>query len=146
MKMPEKLEEVMFAPCGMNCAVCYRYVVTRKSTTSCKGCLKGDESKPAHSSKCNIKICIHTKGFVYCYECDDFPCKQINTLDTTYKKRYGISLIENSKIAKERGITAFLELDRQRWTCIDCGGAFSLQDGVCSECQLTSNKGFVKHE
>jgi len=109
MKMPEKIEKVMLAPCGMNCAVCYRYVVTRKSTTSCKGCLKGD----------------------------DFPCKQINTLDTTYKKRYGISLIENNKIAKERGVIAFLELDRQRWTCIDCGGAFSLQDGVCSECQKT---------
>ena len=25
MKMPEKIEAIMFAPCGMNCLVCYKH-------------------------------------------------------------------------------------------------------------------------
>jgi hypothetical protein len=43
-------------------------------------------------------------------------------------------LIQNSIIAGEKGIDAFLWSDCKGWTCADCGGAFSLHDGICSEC------------
>lgn len=53
---------------------------------------------------------------------------------------YRSSLVENGKTAKEKGISAFLEQDRQKWTCLKCGGAFSLHDGVCSECGNNGHK------
>ena len=31
MKMPEKIKEVMFAPCGMNCLVCYKHCDAKKA-------------------------------------------------------------------------------------------------------------------
>lgn len=138
--MPEKIEDIMLAPCGMNCAVCYKHVGVRKSVKPCEGCLKSDEGKPEHCRTCKIKNCAQEKGFVRCYECDDFPCKLIKNLEKSYIKRYNTSLIENSQTAKEKGVSVFLKLDCQKWTCTDCGDAFSLHDGICSECQGQSRK------
>ncbi len=36
-------------------------------------------------------------------------------------------------------VAVFLDQDRLRWTCAKCGGAFSLHDGVCSECDNKDN-------
>jgi len=134
MKMPNIIEDIMLAPCGMNCAVCYKHVGVRKYGKSCEGCLKGDIGKPEHCRKCNIKSCVQGKSLVRCYECSDFPCKLIRNLEKSYNKRYNVSLVENSKTALERGVTSFLEQDRRMWLCIKCGGAFSLHDALCSEC------------
>ena len=137
MKMPAKIEDSMLAPCGMNCAVCYRHVGVFKRTKPCEGCLKGDLGKPEHCRSCNIKTCAQEKGYVRCLECADFPCKLIKNLEKSYNKRYNASLVENSRTAQKEGMAAFLEQDRVKWTCAKCGGAFSLHDGACSECGNT---------
>lgn len=141
MKMPTHIEDIMLAPCGMNCTVCYKHVSIRKYGKPCEGCLKGDLGKPEHCRKCNTKSCAQEKGYVHCFECADFPCKLIKNLDKSYVKRYNTSLVGNSRAAKEKGVSAFLENDRQKWTCTKCGGAFSLHDGVCSECGSTEQNG-----
>ena len=46
MKMPDKIEDIMLAPCGMNCTVCYKHIGIRKRVEPCVGCLKDDLSKP----------------------------------------------------------------------------------------------------
>lgn len=134
MKMPNSIDPIMLAPCGMNCTVCYKHVGIRKKAQPCQGCLKSDLGKPEHCRKCNIKTCTQRKGYIHCFECTDFPCKLIKNLEKSYNKRYNASLIENSKIAKEKGILEFLEHDCKKWTCDKCGGAFSLHDVICSEC------------
>ena len=45
----------MFAPCGMNCLVCYKHCYHKKP---CAGCLNSDMGKPEHCRKCKIKDCI----------------------------------------------------------------------------------------
>lgn len=137
LKMPDTIEDCMLAPCGMNCAVCYKHVSVQRRGTPCEGCLKGDAGKPAHCSNCKIKGCAQEKGHTYCFACADFPCKLIINLDKSYRTRYAASLVENSRAAQEKGVSAFLEQDRQKWTCPQCGGAFSLHDGACSECGNT---------
>ena len=53
MKMPtEKMDTAMFAPCGMNCLVCYKHCYHKKP---CAGCLNSDMGKPEHCRKCKIK-------------------------------------------------------------------------------------------
>lgn len=71
MKMPtEKIDTAMFAPCGMNCLVCYKHCYHKKP---CAGCLNSDIGKPEHCRKCKIKDCIKGKGLSYCFECEVLP-------------------------------------------------------------------------
>ncbi|MDL2218016.1 DUF3795 domain-containing protein [Christensenellaceae bacterium OttesenSCG-928-M15] len=134
MKMPPVIEAVMLAPCGMNCTVCYKHVQIKKRGQHCQGCLLGDEGKPEHCRSCKIKTCAKEKGVEHCFSCADFPCKLIKSLEKSYTKRYGTSLIANSNSAKDMGVSAFLSMDRGKWLCSACGGVYSLHDGVCSEC------------
>ena len=101
MKMQEKIEPVMFAPCGMNCLVCYKHCYHKKP---CAGCLKSDQGKPEHCRKCRIKDCVAQRQITYCFECPEYPCKQIKRLEKSYNTRYHTSLMENSKMVKEQGI------------------------------------------
>lgn len=95
MKMPtEKIDTAMFAPCGMNCLVCYKHCYHKKP---CAGCLNSDIGKPEHCRKCKIKDCIKGKGLSYCFECTDYPCKLIKNLEKSYNKRYQTSLMTNSE-------------------------------------------------
>ena len=131
MKMPEAIGSQLFAPCGMNCMVCFAHCSTKKA---CGGCLGTDESKPGHCRTCLRKNYAAERELSYCYECSDFPCRRIRDLDRSYRKRYGVSLIEQSLFVKENGIELFLENERKRYTCAACGGVISLHDHRCSEC------------
>lgn len=132
MKMPEKIEPGMFAPCGMICLACYRHCYHKKP---CAGCLNSDFGKPEHCRKCKIKDCAKEQKLTYCFECSSFPCKQIKALEKSYLTRYHTSLAENSNIVREQGIVEFLKEQREKYTCPECGGIISIHDGECSECQ-----------
>lgn len=133
MKMPEeKIDTVLFAPCGMNCLVCYRHCYHKKP---CGGCRNSDKGKLEHCRKCRIKDCIRDKGLAYCYECPEHPCRLIRSLEKSYKKRYQTSLVENSEFVSRYGLEKFMERQREKYTCPKCGGVISVHDGECSECQ-----------
>lgn len=130
--MPEeKLNEMMFAPCGMNCLVCYKHCYHKKP---CAGCLQSDDGKPEHCRKCKIKECMKDKALQYCFECSEYPCKRLEYLEKSYQTRYGASLQENSLFVKENGLAEFMEQEKQKYTCPECGGIISLHDLECSEC------------
>jgi len=132
MKMPEQgIPSAMLAPCGMNCMVCYKHCAHKKA---CAGCLQGDAGKPEHCRKCPIKNCVQEKGLSYCFQCDQMPCRRLKSLDKSYRTRYGTSLVENSVFVRQHGLNAFLRRQAEAFTCVFCGGVFSLHDGKCSEC------------
>lgn len=138
MKMTtETIPLQMFAPCGMNCMVCYKHCYTKKP---CEGCLCGDNGKPEHCRKCKIRDCVQEKGIAYCFECGEYPCKQIKNLEKSYRTRYEASLMENSVFVKENGLEAFMEQQKKTYTCPECGGIISLHDRECSECQYQVNR------
>lgn len=132
--MPPKIANTMFAPCGMNCMVCYKQCMPKKHGKPCAGCLVSDLGKPEHCRKCKIKDCVKDKGLTYCYECPDFPCKLIKNLEKSYKLRYKTSLVQNSLFVKEQGLDAFTEEQKKQYTCSHCAGIISLHDRECSEC------------
>lgn len=132
MKMPtEPIAGKMLAPCGMNCAVCYRHLLKKKPCGGCRACETG---KPERCRRCKIKDCAGEKGLDACFFCIEYPCKQIKSLDRSYRGRYRASLIENGLFVKENGLAAFMEQQKQKYTCLLCGGVISLHDAVCSEC------------
>lgn len=135
MKMNKEIEEIMFAPCGMNCMVCYKHCFTKKSKKPCLGCLASDETgKPEHCRKCKIKDCVHEKDVTYCFNCNQFPCKLIKNLEKSYKQRYNASLIANSLFVKNHGLITFMSNQREVYTCSMCGGIYSIHDRICTEC------------
>jgi hypothetical protein len=131
MKMPDTVEDYLFAPCGMNCLVCYVHL---KKIKPCGGCLGADANKPDRCKACAIKLCALARGYTHCHECPEFPCARINNLEKSYRKRYATSLVGNSLSVRDIGMVVFQKLERIRWSCKKCGGVISLHDGVCSEC------------
>ena len=113
MKMPkENIDTSMFAPCGMNCKVCYKHCYRRKP---CAGCLNRDNGKPEHCRKCKIKNCIKEKALSYCFDCFEYPCKLIKNLEKSYNKRYQASLIENGCFVREHGLDCFMEQQKEKY-------------------------------
>ncbi|WP_285946046.1 DUF3795 domain-containing protein [Thomasclavelia cocleata] len=102
----------MFAPCGMNCKVCYKHCYHKKF---CAGCLNGDKGKPEHCRKCKIKDCIKGKSLSYCFECTEYPCKLIKNLEKSYNKQYQASLIENSRFVQGHGLEHFSVQKKWYW-------------------------------
>ena len=132
MKMPEgPIDGRLFAPCGMNCLVCYKHCAHKKP---CAGCLWGDAGKPGHCRRCKIKECARGRGLTHCHACPEHPCKQIKALDKSYRTRYGASLVENSRRVRALGVAAFMAQQREQFACPQCSGVLSLHDGACSEC------------
>lgn len=132
MKMPQKMDISMFAPFGMNCMVCYKHCYHKKP---CAGCLNSSKGKPEHCRKCKIKDCIKDKGVTYCFACFDYPCELITDLEKSYNKRYQASLIKNSEYVRQHGLEAFMEQQKETYTCPECEGILSIHDRECSECQ-----------
>lgn len=132
MKMPDKLAPHLVAPCGVNCAACYKYLERKKP---CPGCLMpGPGQKPAHCRRCHIKDCAQKRAVTHCAWCEEFPCKMVKSLEKTYRTRYAVSLIQNGALMKEDGLKKFLERERETWICPICGGVVSQHDKACSEC------------
>lgn len=130
MRMPDVLDKVLLAPCGMNCLVCWRHCSSKRP---CSGCRSFRGAGRGLCRKCARRDCCEGRGLRWCFECNDFPCRLLHNLERTYLQRYGVSLVQNGCKAREVGVTAFMEKERCRWAC-SCGGIVSLHEGVCSEC------------
>ena len=68
-----------FSVCGLNCGLCPRYYTV--GTSRCPGCV-GEGFSDVHPS-CGILSCCQRKGYEYCFECSEFPCKKYNNADKT---------------------------------------------------------------
>ena len=79
MKMPEKIDTIMFAPCGMNCKLCIKHL---SENNPCPGCLIDSPNKTKKALKCKIKKCLETKRVKYCGRCSEFPCNKIMLEDS----------------------------------------------------------------
>jgi hypothetical protein len=123
----------LIAPCGMNCGVCMAYL---REKNKCPGCRGTDTDKPVTRIRCKIKTCsVFQKGSArFCYECGKFPCDVLNHLDTRYRTKYNMSMIENLVNIKKFGIRKFLKSEERRWTCSRCKGTICVHKGYCIDC------------
>ena len=123
----------MIAPCGMNCGLCMAY---RRVRNPCPGCRGTDSCKPKTRVVCRIKTCekLVKGGFAYCSGCDTFPCAKLLHLDERYRKRYGMSMVENLGHIRASGIRRFLRRERERWACPRCGALLCVHKPRCDSC------------
>ena len=133
----EKFAVELIAPCGMNCAICRAYLAQtheiprqRGKVTYCAGCLPRQKN-------CYIKRgCknLSKHQIQYCYQCEAMPCKNLARLDKRYRERYGMSMIENQKMLKAKGIDEFLKSQAKKYTCPSCGDVVCVHDSKCYSC------------
>jgi len=127
----------LIAPCGMNCSVCMAYL---RDKNKCSGCRGITIDKPVTRLECKIKKCefFQKTKSRFCFQCKKFPCDRLKHLDKRYRAKYGMSMIENLENIRKYGIRKFLENEKVRWTCSECGGAICVHKGYCYSCGKTN--------
>ena len=123
----------LIAPCGMNCSICMAYL---RGKNTCAGCRGVNTYKPVTRVRCKIKNCriFRSDKAKYCFECGNFPCEVLNHLDTRYRTKYHMSMIENLEQIKNYGIRKFIKDEVKRWTCTKCNGTICVHKGYCMKC------------
>jgi len=123
----------LIAPCGMNCYICKFYY---REKNKCPGCRGDDKNKSKGCRDCIIINCdeIKKNNSEFCFECSNIPCKRLTNLDTRYRTKYHMSMLENLDFIKENGIKPFLEKEKQKWKCPKCEGIITCHGGMCLNC------------
>lgn len=127
----------LVAPCGMNCNVCSNFLaysrnLPKKVGPHCIGCRPGNKKCAYLKGHCH-KLSIHEIDF--CYQCEDFPCDRLKTIDKRYRKNYNASLIENLCAIMKIGIGRFLDEQEGKYKCPKCSGIISIHNGKCYDCE-----------
>jgi hypothetical protein len=133
------MEEILIAPCGMNCGICSAYLADKYDLKKqginkgyCSGCRPRAKNCAFMKKSCELL----GKGKVqFCFECIDFPCAHLERLDKRYSTKYHMSMIDNLNYIKEHGMKKFLKQQNDKWQCPDCGAVICCHDGICYNCQ-----------
>ena len=132
----EDFSEELIAHCGMNCRICLAYFgytsTGKKRKMICIGCKQTDKSCGHLKKYCKIL----TKNEVeYCYQCNDFSCNQLQKLDSKYRERYDMSMIENLEYIRDNGMDNFLGKQEKKYQCPECGGVICVHNRKCYSCE-----------
>ncbi|MGD0450087.1 MAG: DUF3795 domain-containing protein [Candidatus Bathyarchaeia archaeon] len=132
-----KFTSELVSPCGMNCALCRAYIAytrgiprVRGKVNYCAGCLP--RAKNCYIKRGCKKLSKHQ--LQSCSGCDTMPCEKLAHLDKRYRERYGMSMIENLKLIKAKGMAEFLKSQAEKYTCPDCGDVVCVHDSKCLAC------------
>jgi hypothetical protein len=133
-------KEDLIAPCGMNCGLCVSYLAMKNDLNRqgfhkkyCPGCIPRGEYCLFMKDQCNLV----GKGLVrFCFECGNFPCRRLKSLDKRYRTKYHMSMIDNLKAIQEGGMDKFLNTQKVKWTCPNCGGSICCHNGLCLHCEV----------
>jgi hypothetical protein len=127
----------LIAPCGMNCRLCLGYIREKNTCPGCRIINNQDNQKSKYRNTCRIKNCeLIAKGKIkHCSDsCDKFPCDRLKQLDKRYKKKYGMSMIDNLKMIDAFGIRRFIQNEKEKWICPKCGELICVHRPVCLYC------------
>jgi Protein of unknown function (DUF3795) len=132
-----KFTSELLAPCGMNCAICKAYMAythevprVRGKVTYCAGCLP--RAKNCYIKRGCKKLSKHE--LQSCSECATMPCEKLEHLDKRYRERYGMSMVENLKELRMKGLDEFLKSQAEKYRCPDCGDVICVHDSKCYSC------------
>jgi len=134
--LTKKFDAQLIAQCGINCETCVGFLgytmSGKKRKHACVGCRNRASLCAFIKKKC--KRLANKEPIEFCFECSDFPCELMKRIEKTYTQRYGLSLIGSLNYIKEKGMDAFLEDEKERWTCPICGGIICVHTKRCYNC------------
>lgn len=134
------MHQDLIAPCGMNCAVCAQYLALQHEVKKkgirmpyCQGCRPRDKRCAFLKKKCTL---LRTHQVQFCFECTQFPCRNLRHLDAHYQTFFHTSFIENLTCIQKKGIDAFLKQQTKKWRCPTCKGTICCHNGLCFHCNI----------
>lgn len=95
----------------MDCGICGAYL---RRNNPCRGCNRIGADAPRTRAGCRIRKCAERRGR-FCFDCAQYPCARLSNLDKRYRKRYGMSEIENLEFIRDRGVNEFVRSERKKW-------------------------------
>lgn len=130
-------DKALIAPCGMNCAICSRYLAFRNQIQKkgCQGCREGEKEWACLKKKCIGSNTIKNNNIEFCFSCTQYPCKKLKAFDRRYVKNYRMSVIENLEKIKRDGIMAFVLEQTEKYKCPKCQDLISIHNQKCFRCQ-----------
>ncbi len=136
MKEMSTILKDLIAPCGMNCAICSKYLVyvNKLKRSQCAGCRTGQGTCAYLFAKCTGENKDSTCNRVFCFECRKYPCSEIQRMDKRYKKNHRMSVVDNLTTIKKRGIDTFIKEQYEKYHCSECNGLISIHNGKCFKC------------
>ena len=133
-------DENLIAPCGMNCSLCIAYQSQKLDLKKkgfnrqyCPGCIPRGKNCLHMGDICRL---LKNGSVRFCFECENFPCKRLKTLDKRYRTKYHLSMIENLGYIQESGLQKFIDNQSAVWACDTCGGEICCHTGLCLKCDL----------
>jgi hypothetical protein len=131
--------------CGLYCGACDVLQANKSGTIEtlaqawgeepeqlrCRGCKS--EINAVYCKECGIKLCAKNKEVEYCFQCDDYPCTRLVAFRNDDHAHHSIVLRNLDHIGRH-GLEQWLEEQRARWSCPNCGVGFTWYDKVCKGC------------
>lgn len=112
--MTKRIPLQLIAPCGMNCNLCRGYL---REKNTCSGC-NSSGNKPNYCHRCSIKNCqiLQQNKWKYCSStCEQYPCARLKSLDTRYRAKYAMSMLDNLEYIEKQGIRKFIQKEEKKW-------------------------------
>ncbi|MFC1694336.1 DUF3795 domain-containing protein [Candidatus Latescibacterota bacterium] len=136
MKINKPISVELIAPCGMNCAICSRHLsyINDLKRSQCIGCRPRNKRCTYLFGKCTGINRASKGNATFCFECNQYPCIQINRIDNRYRKNYGMSMKDNLEYIKKMGIDKFIKEQYKKYRCSTCGGLISIHNKKCFKC------------
>lgn len=131
--------------CGLYCGACDVLVANEKDEVEkaakawnmkpeqlrCHGCKSTINA--VFCADCVIKPCAETREIEFCSQCDEYPCSRLREFRDDENPHHSI-VLRNLDFIREQGVDAWLEEQRDRWSCPGCGEKCSWYDKTCRKC------------
>lgn len=149
------IKQDFLAPCGLYCGVCGVYIATRDNNHAfleklagmyeskipgigkisiddlkCLGCLS--ETVSLFCRACDIKNCTREKKIEGCHECDEFPCKTIDSFPVAVGKKVIMRTIPHWR---EHGTEKWVASEEARYHCPECDHLLFRGAKRCNKCK-----------
>lgn len=132
----------LIAPCGMNCAICSRYLshVNNLKRSKCPGCRPGNKRCSYLFKKCSgiNSVLKGNSTALFCFECGQYPCKHIDRMDNRYRSNYDMSVKDNLERIKKTGVERFAKEQYEKYRCSKCNGLISIHNRKCFKCDTVT--------
>jgi len=129
------MDQSLLAPCGIFCPLCVAYhgytMNGMKRKHTCTGCR--DYNKKCAFLKRDCEQ-LRENLVEYCYQCDVFPCNNLQRIDKRYREKYDTSLIENLREIQEIGATSFINRQLVQYKCPVCEDIICMHTSKCYNC------------
>ena len=123
------------AICGIYCGACPALLAAKEAKTpadvKCLGC-RSTKKTPGYAPKCEVRKCAKAKQLQSCGLCKQYPCDKITAFFNETPK-YGLRE-KYLNTVRDKGLTAWLDEMKARWTCKKCGAPFGYGMKACKQC------------